>query len=247
MSESEGRQMPIHDDRAALREAVTIRARGVLVAHLRAHGEALLGEVCDKLDDHQIAQSIFRREDEAALSGVASLEGERFVYTGPSAPVGVVFVGEDNPHEDPERPRPFFDLYDRPRGSAGARLREVVLGCSWEVYFGPDVWRANLCRGRWSAPAARAAARRLAGMHPGKTFVLLGAKVAEAFGIYRRRGDHPFDVVRGPARGGGTRVVALLPHPSGRCRVWSEPGAVSEARACLRAAGLGWLLGEGAV
>jgi hypothetical protein len=162
---------------------------------------------------------------------------------GETRDIPVVLVGEDNPHDK----EPFFDLYDVPVNSAGARLRTKILGCSRAVYFGPDVHRANLCRGKWSAPKAREEAARLARLHPTATFVLLGKKVRDAFGIYQLDGDETIRVIRGKnwvsELVSQPRTVVLLPHPSGRCRAWNEPGAIERARWALRDAGLGWLLG----
>ena len=63
----------------------------------------------------------------------------------------------------------------------------------------------------------------------GRTVVLLGARVAEAFGeIYTHFMLYP-----------GVRLnFVSLPHPSGRCRLWNEPESYERARAVLRAAGV---------
>jgi hypothetical protein len=104
--------------------------------------------------------------------------------------------------------------------------------------------RANLlAEPRWSAPAARAAAERLAEHHPGTPLVLLGARVAAAFGFPYApaprsttwTGDDPSI---------NYRIVIVLPHPSGRCRAWSNPAVVSEARRVLRGALPGVPFGE---
>lgn len=228
-------------DLAAVREALKIRARAAMISHLRRYREVRFGTPCEKIEDHSTLRHVFRFEDLARLADVARLDEDRLVYTGPPAPVPVVFVGEDNPHNT----QPFFDLYDDPPGSAGWRLRTKILGISREVYFGPDVYRADLCRGKWSAPAARQEAERLKHTHPRAVFVLLGRKVRDAFAYFPTYAAQAetFEVFDGSAITGRRRVV-LLPHPSGRCRYWSEPDAVEKVQGVLSAAGLGWLLGE---
>lgn len=227
--------------RELYREEYHIRTKANLVAHLRTYREVRLGTPCEKLDDWQMGLPVFRREDLERLTDVARLDGDLLIYTGPPAPPRVVLVGENNPYSE----RPQFDLYDDPPGSAGGRLRRVILGVSRATYHGPDVHRANLCRRFWSAPRAREEAARLARLHPqDAVFVLLGKKVQQAFGLYQHEGDAPFRVVRGPREGGGTRLVALLPHPSGRCRHWNAPGAIARAREVLVEAGVRLPLGE---
>jgi hypothetical protein len=145
-----------------------------------------------------------------------NVEGDR-----PAGPV--LLVGESNPYgSDPE-----FALYPTPRNCAGDRLRRLVLGVSVDEYMGAGFARANLCAGSWSARRAAESAAVLADRHD--RFVLLGARVSAAFGVPFR----PFSVVR---RGGA--VLAVLPHPSGRCRLWNAPGAFELARALLRSEGL---------
>lgn len=129
----------------------------------------------------------------------------------------VVLVGELNPYGSP----PYFALYDDPPGCAGARLRRF-LGLDRETYLGESVVRINLCRGDWSAPRARIAASQISLAYSSVPIVILGRKVAAAFG---KSGVLAF------SRDG---LVVCLPHPSGRCRVWSQPGSIDRARALLR-------------
>lgn len=143
----------------------------------------------------------------------------------------VVLVGEMNPYQGYSD----FDLYDLPERASGHRLRALVLGVRRETYFRRFA-RHNLCAVKWSAPAARKRALELAELYPTEAFVLLGRKVQETF---FQHGD-TFDVYEEP---GGRRVV-LLPHPSGLCRTWGEPGAFARARKALRAACPGLPLGE---
>jgi len=137
----------------------------------------------------------------------------------PDADQRVVLVGEMNPY----RGRPDFDMYDLPVRASGHRLRTLVLGVPRVEYYRRFV-RRNLCVEKWSAPAARKRAAELCEEFPTQTFVLLGKKVRDAFGIYSVK---DFDVIQ------RERTVVLLPHPSGLCRAWGEDGAFARARAVL--------------
>lgn len=143
--------------------------------------------------------------------------------TGPTMPVSPksrlrpLIVGESNPYGGD----PYFALYPAPDGCSGHRLCCLILGMRRASYLA-SFDRCNLCDGPWSGAVASDRARQLlAGAVP--RFILLGSKVCFAFGVPYR----PF-----------TRVGAcvILPHPSGRCRRWDVPGAVAEARACVRSA-----------
>lgn len=136
-----------------------------------------------------------------------------------------LFVGEVNPYQDAEVEE--FALYPSPPGCAGWRLCRVVLDMDPDDYVARFT-RANLCSRRWSMPAARVRARELLVEHPDVPLVLLGAKVAAAFGL----DFAPFTRV-----GARSRWV-ILPRPSGRSTLWNEPGAVDRARAVLRGAGV---------
>lgn len=130
----------------------------------------------------------------------------------------VVVVGEVNPHGAD----PYFALYHLPRSSSGNRFR-VIAGLSDADYL-RCLARRNLCVGRWDNGVARRAAQELlAGVF--ESFVLLGRRVADAFRV-----SYGFQV-----RGLGNKLLLSLPHPSGRCRAWNEPGAVGRARELLRA------------
>lgn len=143
--------------------------------------------------------------------------------------MSVLLVGELNPYTaDHQR----FALWDEPAGAAGDRLRRI-LGLRVETYRAQC--RTNLCVNRWSAAEAR---RRAALMivdrysAPYDVVVMLGRKVAVAFGA----GALPAFGARPTFAGGsfGEFTLVALPHPSGRCRAWNEPGAVERARALLR-------------
>jgi hypothetical protein len=137
------------------------------------------------------------------------------------APPVALLVGELNPYQLEEKAR--YALFPWPEASAGGRLCRVVLGLEPRRYIAAYA-RANLCSGRWSAPAARERARDLALRYFDRPIVLLGSRVADAFGLP----FEPFTHREG---------FVLLPHPSGRCRAWQRPDAVDRARAVMRAAG----------
>lgn len=126
----------------------------------------------------------------------------------------LVLVGEMNPYGvDPRHA-----LYDLPEGASGHRLRTIVLGVPRAVYFG--FARHNLCVGFWSAGDAAAQASRLRTLYPTTPIVMLGRKVATAFGY------------TGPACSRDGRLVSI-PHPSGLCRAWGDPATVPRVRALL--------------
>lgn len=114
-------------------------------------------------------------------------------------------------------------LYHLPRYASGNRLREIM-GLTDAAY--EDLEKVNLCEGRWSVPAARAAARAL--LAPDARYVLLGAKVRAAFA-----GPAPFE--RHVHRKSGNATFLGLPHPSGRNLIWNDPSARRRAREALRA------------
>lgn len=113
-------------------------------------------------------------------------------------------------------------LYHLPRTSSGNRLREIM-GLSDSDYLS-FLDRRNLCVGRWSEQAAREAAWELQVTLSARVFVLLGSKVRRAFD-----GPPPFHTMDGPGH-----VLLGMPHPSGLCRAWNEPGAVARARRLLQ-------------
>ena len=118
---------------------------------------------------------------------------------------------------DPRLKHPSAALLPWPPGTAGDRLRRH-LGMSVEGYLGAFE-RKNLLwpEARWSARDASLVATYYSGWWPGRPMVLLGARVARAFGVRYR----PFTV---------SGRYAVLPHPSARCRAWNEPRARAAAR-----------------
>jgi hypothetical protein len=133
-----------------------------------------------------------------------------------------LLVGETNPYSV----SPAMALYPLPEWSAGGRLA-LILGLTRGEYL-DRFDRANLCCGKWSLPIARLVAKSLLVAQDRSSLVLLGSRVAAAFRV-------PFDPYCVGTNGTGRFVV--LPHPSGRCRLWNNPGAVEKARAALRLAG----------
>jgi hypothetical protein len=179
--------------------------------------------------------------------GEAAVTGE--VVAGALPGCRVLLVGELNPlGADPR-----LALYHLPRHSSGNRLRCIMGITDLEYYHQLD--KANLCDGRWSAKVAR---ERLAALvdarAPGGVVVLLGARVRGAAlrfveGRCGVRFDRDFFSVLDVWSGSQRRVFAFLPHPSGLCRLWNEPGAVTRARRLLAesAPWVAWGTREGVV
>lgn len=137
-----------------------------------------------------------------------------------------VLVGELNPYGS----NPAHALFCWPPNSAGERLQRRVFAMWRAEYLA--LKRHNLCTGKWSDRAAREAASALQLLYPPQDhgFVLLGSKVAAAFHVP----FVPFSVQRGTDPGDDRNHV-VLPHPSGRCRLWNRAGAYEEARALVAA------------
>lgn len=129
-----------------------------------------------------------------------------------------ILVGESNPYGGD----PAFALYPAPDGCSGHRLATLILGMSRKDYL-DSFERVNLCVGKWSIGAAR---ERVCELRRGDSlrFVLCGRKVSDAFGVtfaphnaFWCGGDH----------------FAVIPHPSGLCRLWNEPRAFEKARSAV--------------
>jgi hypothetical protein len=154
----------------------------------------------------------------------------------PTVRARVVFVGEasSNGH-------PVAFAGDNP-GGAGRRLASL-LGVTVDEMHARENWTfVNLFRGplkAWDAKLARDASNllctdlcaRFRGYHV--ILVYLGRRVAEAMN-YRR----PFfEVSRySDPVGGSTHVV--VPHPSGRCRLWNDVRNVTKFRKVMRETGV---------
>jgi hypothetical protein len=140
----------------------------------------------------------------------------------------VWLVGEQNPYGS----EPKFALYPLPPNATGGRLARV-LGLDDRAYLRAFVRRNLLTADKWSVPAARAAAELLLAEHPpGDKLVLLGARVAAAFGLPFR--DHLFEPRRAPVGAAGReRHLVVVPHPSGLSRGWNDPLAAPRVRAAI--------------
>ena len=152
---------------------------------------------------------------------------------------GPILIGESNPYgADPE-----MALYPLPPHASGGRLQRLVMGVRRHRYV--EFERHNLCEEPWRIREARSMAGALTRSSRGRVLVLLGRKVAHAFG---EKDTPPFslvDVGEGerylrrmpsatPPHGSSWTRLLLLPHPSGLNRQWQQPGAVERARRILR-------------
>lgn len=135
-----------------------------------------------------------------------------------------LLIGEQNPYGND----PYFALYPSPEGCSGHRLCALVLGMHRSAYL-EAFDRANLCDGPWDAKVARKHAGELwvdARKNDRPALILLGQKVARAFALPGHRPMEPFSIETNCT----STVVLALPHPSGLCRLWNEPGAFARAR-----------------
>lgn len=137
-------------------------------------------------------------------------------------PIAAIIGEAPGPNTSPKLP-----LFPLPRSSAGGRL----LGYSRMPtlqYFGAFLRRNVLPELRpWSVPEAR----ELAGFivdelnaNAIKRVVLLGGKVGAAFGL-PDIWSHGFV---------SNLELAVIPHPSGRCRIYNDVAAQRRAGATLR-------------
>lgn len=133
-----------------------------------------------------------------------------------------VLVGESNPYGGD----PYYALYPSPDGCSGHRLCRLILGMSRRAYL--DTFeRVNLVDGKWNMrDARRKAADLITEYADGGRLILLGAKVCSAFDLR----FEPFEVYDLCGID-----VAVLPHPSGLCRLWNVAGAFARARAAVLA------------
>ena len=145
-----------------------------------------------------------------------------------------IFIGEANPYGA----HPRYALWDEPATSAGGRLRRKILGVRSDTYLACE--RFNLCPTAWNREQARVRAADLLNTRPGEVLVLLGRKVAEAFGVADLPEFGTKQIIGGP-------LLVVLPHPSGLCRRWHEPGAIQRARTAITAACPDFPVGEAEV
>ena len=137
----------------------------------------------------------------------------------------LVLVGE-NPHRTSIAERPGLAL----TGSSGRNLCKIA-GWEWLDYL-RYTERLNLFydpQPVWSRTLARESASEMLNMFENRRVILLGAKVAEAFG----QNDAPlyrWFTERFPNH---NTAVAFVPHPSGQNRVWNMKPERDRARAFL--------------
>lgn len=148
-----------------------------------------------------------------------------------NSPRKPLLVGEANPYGID----PAYALYPLPERASGHRLCTLVMGLEIRDYL-RRFDRVNLCPQRWSEPVAREQAARIrADRGIWDHIVLLGAKVSRAFGEDYK----PFTwSQKAWPESGRAHTVVVLPHPSGLCRAWNEPGAFEKAREVLRCSGV---------
>jgi hypothetical protein len=125
--------------------------------------------------------------------------------------------------------------------SSGRRLCSIM-GLDAEEYLERFI-RRNLCPFEWSPNAAQSTARNIivnAMFGVGSSrIVMLGRRVADAF----RDGFTSLGAVDVPrfellcgyrfVRSDDEVTMVVLPHPSGRCRVWNEKKSIRRARRLL--------------
>lgn len=136
-----------------------------------------------------------------------------------------LLVGELNPYgADPK-----LALWPMPPSASGGRLCKI-LGVSTKEYLA-SFRRVNLCVGEWSDSRARQRAvlilvEELSAVVVPR-LVLLGKKVCHAFYVP----FIPFVTVESLVGVDLDRLrVAVLPHPSGRSRLWNDANAKYKAR-----------------
>ncbi len=133
----------------------------------------------------------------------------------------LVVIGE-NPHRVSVAHRPALSL----TGSSGRNLAAVA-GWPWHCYL-RHTERINVFMDpvpRWPAKLARVRAQELMTELEGRTIVLCGARVAEAFGLA--------DAQLFTWLHEDWANVAKIPHPSGSNRLWNDPAVRVQAREFL--------------
>ena len=113
------------------------------------------------------------------------------------------------------------------------RLREDVLRMRPKRFAEEFDWAGLLKRHPWQVEKARRAALRLSITHAGGRLVLLGPRVAEAFGV----DPEPFKLHEDPA---SACTLVTLPHPDPRSEAWRRRGSKVKARGIMLQIGV-WL------
>lgn len=147
-----------------------------------------------------------------------------------------VFVGQC-PAKPEDEGDPLTLAYNESSGSRLARWMGVT-----NEQFADNFIRVNLnphADGEFSSLHWRAAAQNMKGLLEGRRIVCLGRPVAESFGLlpteyeYFRWFDHPGDFY--------SSLFCVIPHPSGRNRMYNDQHNVNKATGILQAL---WLLSQ---
>lgn len=133
-----------------------------------------------------------------------------------------LLIGEDNPYGS----NPEFALWPSPPNSAGGRLCHIILGLDSSATYLRKFDRMNLCDVEWDLNLARGVAQRVVATRE-SPLILLGAKVCRAFGV-------PFEPFSVQYNLLADRNWYILPHPSGRSRVWNDPKSAMRAQILLK-------------
>lgn len=138
----------------------------------------------------------------------------------------LILVGEA-PSRESIASRPSLAL----TGSSERNLCRIA-GWGWLAYL-KRTSRYNLFldpQPRWDARAAQERASAMGAELEGRRVILLGQKVAAAFGL---AGYPSYTWLELDPERPGYADVALMPHPSGRNRAWNDPAERARARAFL--------------
>jgi hypothetical protein len=142
----------------------------------------------------------------------------------------LLLVGEAPSRTVGTLPRPSYAL----TGRSGRRLAELA-GVPWVTYL-RRTERTNLLEdwpgATWPAAEARMGALRVLPQLAERRTILVGARVARAFGLTW----DPFSFVIRLDALVPDADVAMIPHPSGRSRWWNDARNVERARAFLQVA-----------
>lgn len=135
-----------------------------------------------------------------------------------------LLIGETNPYGSIA----YYALFPKPKGSAGYNLCHKVLGLTDRDYL-YKFTRINLCDDGWDLGRAKDHVLKIRAERQGP-YILLGAKVCLAFGMP----FSPFTVQTSLFATGVNVDMYILPHPSGRSRLWNDPGSIKKARELLK-------------
>jgi hypothetical protein len=172
--------------------------------------------------DMSIRESVVHSE----IAQASRMQGVWLSTTEKQETSRILLVGEDNP----QSAYPEHALIDHPVNCAGWRLRAKIFGLRRDVYCA--LWRRNLCAAGWDSVEARCTTAALLNhSSPWSIIVCLGKKVCDKFGVEQ----WSFTEVVFDHKPGEVRFMLVgMPHPSGRCREWNDPGAAERVKAMMR-------------